>query len=292
MSVLRLITTDSSSDILWINQEEDRDPVLMYKGVSLDKGGSPRSRLLTCSSLSKILSEYFIKGTKFIINTYNPVLCYLFPGDSHYDQQFTPATKFIPQLSTPGLARNEVDGFNSALPGVTQDSVKSIKACDSWYNSPVESKAVEEKIDETIEKVFGNSLRFDELDYEKEVRDKLGEYSSDIVDEVLTVSLVPDTLYTDTINLEDWVYKSGKPGVSAKLDISFYYSMDGKIYGGSQTIKPFEYLESGDLKPCNYLVKVGKVQLEYIRFVIKIYPLEDGIDEIVINDCTMTIGNL
>lgn len=293
MSRLKLITTTPNDEGLWIRQEEGEDPVLEYSGIKLDKGGSPISRLVKCSDLVRVLSQDFIKGTKFIVNTYDPVLSYLFPGDPTIDSQFTTSTKFIPQISTTELSREEVDGFSvSGLDGITQDSVRSIKACDSWYNDPIECAEVEVRIEESIVSVFGKFLNFEDLDYEKEVRNKVGEYSSDITSIPLTVSLISDTTYTDTINLEDWVYKSSNPEVTAKLDISFMYSIGGNIYGGFQTIQPFKYSDLGYLTSNNQVMTVGKIQLEYIGYVLKIYPLDPEIGEVVINDCVLTIGKL
>lgn len=293
MSRLKLITTTPNDEGLWIRQGEGEDPVLEYSGIKLDKGGSPISRLVKCSDLVRVLSQDFIKGTKFIVNTYDPVLSYLFPGDPTIDSQFTPSTKFIPQISTTELSREEVNGFSvSGLDDITQDSVRSIKACDSWYNDPIECAEVEARIEESIVSVFGKFLNFEDLDYEKEVRNKVGEYSSDITSIPLTVSLISDTTYTDTINLEDWVYKSSNPEVTAKLDISFMYSIGGNIYGGFQTIQPFKYSDLGYLTSNNQVMTLGKIQLEYIGYVLKIYPLEPEIDEVVINDCVLTIGKL
>ena len=296
MSKLKLVTTTSTST-LHIIQREGEDPVLAYKSgnnvIKLDKGGSPDNRLLDCSTLYNLLSRYFIKGTKFIISTYNPVLYYLFPGDPTYDDMFNPSTGFIPTLKVSDLVRGEVDGFSAA--GISQikaGQTRSIKACDSWYNNPAEEEKAVEAVDDLFKDVFGFYKEFSDLDIEKEVHSKLGDYSVDLSGIVspISVDLVPSTMYTDTLNLEDWVYACGVSGdLKARLDVYFMYSIRGTIYSGSQTIEAFRY-SGGNLVSGDSIVRVGRVQLEYIGRVLKIYPVDSGIDEIIINDACLTIG--
>lgn len=299
MSKLKIINTDvpTSDDILYIVNTGE-EPELAYKSggseVRLNKGGSPRSRLLSCSGLKEVLSKYFIKGTKFIISTYNPTLCYLFPGDPTYDSQFNPENDFIPTLNISDLVRGEVDGFDktgfSTDPSITQRSVRSMRVCDSWYNSPAESEAAEEAITERVNQIFGY---YKEFDVDKEIDSELGDYGVDVSKESIVVNLISGTTYTDTINLEDWIYKSGKGlnSVSGKLDISFMYSIGEEIHGGMQTIKAFQY-SGGNVIVDNTIMNLGSIQLEYINHILKIYPLNQDIDEVIINDCTLTIGVL
>ena len=297
MSKLKLVTTSSTST-LHIIQKSDEDPVLAYKRgnevIKLDKGGSPGNRLLDCSTLYDLLSQYFIKGTKFIISTYNPVLYYLFPGDPTYDAMFNPSTKFIPTLKISELVRGEVDGFSEeGIDQIKSGQTRTIKACDSWYNNPAEEKRAVEAVETTFKDIFGFYKDFADLDIAKEVHDRLGDYSIDISSIIspISVDLIPDTLYTDTINLEDWVYKCGCgiDELKARLDVSFMYSIGGTIYGGSQTIEAFKY-SGGNLVSGDAIIKVGKVQLEYIDRVLKIYPTDSEIDEIMFNDACLTIG--
>ena len=299
MSKFKLITTTepTQDSILYIIQEDGEDPVLAYKSggsvVKLNIGCSFSSRLLDCSTLYTILSKYFIKGTKFIISTYNPVLYYLFPGDQTYDAMFNPSTNYIPTLDVSSLVRDEVDGFSTTgIQAVTQDSIKSIKACDNWSNNPAEEVRALEAVERAVNRVFGIYTNFDELNYEKEVKEKVGSYSADISYIPMTVSLISETSYTDTINLEDWAYKSGKSGdIFAKLDVSFMYSKGNSIYGGMQTIEAFRY-SNGNLISENFIINLGSVQLEYIERVLKIYSLDPDVNEAVFNDCVLTIGGV
>ena len=292
---LKLVTTKvpTKNEILYINPDNN---YLAYKRkgdeVILDKGGSEVDRLIKCSDLKEILSKYLIKGTKYIINTYNPVLYYLIPGNPSNDSLFTSDNDFVPTLPIQSLIRGEVDGFNMYGFTVTQESVRSIKACDNWYNDLSELEDIEASIDNRVTEVFGYYKNFEDLDIEKEVRDKVGGYSKDILVKSFTASLISETKYTDSINIEDWVRSSmkGTNGVSGKLDVSYMYSKGGIMYGGQQSIKSFRY--ETNLTTEDTIIDLGDVQIEYIEFVLKIYPLNNDVDEVIINDCTLTIGVL
>lgn len=291
MNKLKLITTESTP--LKIVQVEGEDPVLVYSqggiDINLDKGGSPISRLIKCSDLKEILSKYFIKGTKFIASTYNPTLYYLFPSDLFPDDpesiKFTPENNFIPTLPIPELMRKEVDWFNYQNSGQEQRDLRSIKACDDWYNNPTYAKNIETLIDTRLNDIYGyyNS----DIDLENESESLIGEYSIDLKDTGYSqvVNLLSNTSYTDTINLEDWYYNFNTGEISAKLDISFMYSINGIMYGGSQSLSIFKFND-------NIFIDLDKVRIEYINFVLKIYPKNSEIDEVIFNDCTMTIGNI
>ena len=301
MNKLKLITTESTP--LKIVQVEGEDPVLVYSqggiDINLDKGGSPISRLIKCSDLKEILSKYFIKGTKFIASTYNPTLYYLFPSDLFPDDpesiKFTPENNFIPTLPISDLMREEVDWFNYQNSGQEQRDLRSIKACDDWYNNPTYAKNIETLIDTRLNDIYGyyNS----DIDLENESELLIGEYSIDLKDAGYSqvVNLLSNTSYTDTINLEDWVLgsKKGTYPISGKLDISYMYSYGGSMYAGMQTIKAFQYEENVISK--NIIINQGEgcpVQIEYMNNILKIYPLYDLVDEVVFTDCTLTIGVL
>ena len=305
MSKLKLVTIErpSEDNVPFIMTNVDDNPILAYilEYETIIVYGN--NDLVKCSQLERILGKYFIKGTKFIASTYNPTLYYLFPGA--YDEQFTPDTNFIPTLKIPELIRDEVNGFEGEIDeesqhfiptfdqdsSITQDSVKSIKACDSWYNKPEETEAAENAINERIDKLF--KYYNGGIDVEKEVHSNLGGYSADLSSYPIVVSLLSKTTYTDTINLEDWIIESGKGTneISGKLDISFQYSIEGKIHGGMQTINAFRY-SNGNALVNDCIINLGEVQIEYIRGVLKIYPINVEIDEVIINDCVLTIGIL
>ena len=242
MSKLKLVTTDvpSKNNIPYIIDGET--PVLAYKSDGtdyiLDKGGSSRFGLVKCSDLKGILDSYMFKGTKYIVSTYNPTLYYLFPGMSVNDDLFNTDNNFIPTLPISDIVRLEVDGFNEDS-RITQADIRCMKACDSWLNNLSEYEELVSKINSRVESIFGY---YKECDISKEVGDKKGSYSADLSEESLVVSLLSETSYTDTINLEDWVLKSkkGTEPISGKLDFSYMYSINGQIYSGMHTIKAFQ----------------------------------------------------
>ena len=243
-------------------------PLLAYSNnnnlpVSLYGNGSPTNRLLTCKELRNILSRNFIKGTKFIASTYNPILYYLFPEKDDPEKEynellFNVKNKFVPTLSIPELVRNEVDGFKvEPEPGTTKNSVKSIKACDNWYDNPDLANEITEELDVRVNEIFGCYKDFTQLDIEKEVERKIGKYSIDITTDSYVFSLLSPDDYTDTINLEDWIYASGK-------------------CNGNKEV----------------LIDEGKVQIEYVNKILKIYPKSLDVNEVSFTDCVLTVGKL
>ena len=96
---LKLVTAEKSTEnyVPYItNGESDVYggvfPALIYKNgnvyYTLDKGGSEKMGLVTCSYLKNVLDKYMFKGTKYIASIYNPTLYYLFPGNSANDNLF------------------------------------------------------------------------------------------------------------------------------------------------------------------------------------------------------------
>jgi len=293
MNKLKLITTENPSqdNVLYIEGGES-NPVLTYDSNQthhvLDKGGSDRVNLLTCSELKNILDRHMFKGTKYIISTYNPTLYYLFPGVTSNDNLFNSDNDFIPTLPISDLVRMEVDGFNEDSV-IKQKDVRCMKACDSWFNDLEKYEEIVEDIDTRVNSIFGY---YKEFEVAKEVKSDVGDYSVDLSGNPIVVSLISGSTYTDTINLEDWVLgsKKGSNTISGKLDISFMYSIGGEIYSGEQTIKAFQYEENIISK--NTIITFESVQLEYMDYVLKIYPLSVDVDEVVFTDCTLTIGVL
>ena len=290
MSRLKLVTASEQveDNILFIKNNEESVPVLVYQDNGetyiLNKGGSERVEIITCKDLKDILEEYMFKGTKYIASTYNPTLYYLFPGISENDSLFNSENDFIPTLPISDLIRLEIDGFDDSAE-IKQGDIRCIKACDSWFNDLEE---IEGDINKRIENIFNYYKKFDVT---KEVMDTV-DYSVDLSKNSFVVSILSDTSYTDTINLEDWIIKSRKGiyPISGKLDISYMYSIGGSMYGGVQTIKAFQYEENVTSK--NVIINLGDIQLEYMDKVLKIYPLSKDVDEVVFTDCTLTIGVL
>lgn len=277
---LKLITTTPGGNYeLYISRDDSGNPVLAYKIGSdvhtVKCGGLP---LVKCSTLERILSDNFICDTKFIISTYNTSLYYLTPDPS----LFNPANKFIPTIDTISLDRGEVSGFSSS--GIT-GSTKSIKVCDNWYDNIREQEEADKAITERASSIFG-----DQTNYSKASSNNLGEYSVDTYDSSFVIELVSGTTYTDTVYVKDLIMKVGKSGVSAKMDISYMYSIGGSIFSGMQSIQAFRYNESLIIQ--DVIMTLGDVQMEYIGGTLRIYPVSVGVDEVVINDCIMTVGNL
>lgn len=293
---LKLITTrePSKENIPYVITTSEY-PIIAYISnhsvCILDKGGSERVKLITCQDLKQALDKYMFKGTKYIVSTYNPTLYYLFPGVTSNDDLFKTDNNFIPTLPISELVRLEVDGFSTDSV-IKQNDVRCMKACDSWYNNLDKYEEIIEDINERVNNIFDY---YKEYDITKEVKDETGSYSVDLLGNSFVVSLLSETSYTDTINLGDWVlgtYK-GATSISGKLDVSYMYSIGGVMYSGMQTIKAFQYEEN--IVSNNVIINFGDscpIQIEYMDYVLKIYPLEERVDEVIFTDCTLTIGVL
>lgn len=303
MKYLKLVVEEPNyptSNLLYIKNVEGK-PVLAYNDdsgtVILDDGGSERSRLVKCSDLKEILSGNMIKGTKFLASISNPVLYYLFPGNKKNDELFTSDNDFIPTLKVSELVKNyEVNGFEeSGDENLTQNSVRSMKACDNWFVGSIYYDENVAKIDEALDNIYKHYQKFDP---DKEVKVGSG-YAAEIIPNYMTsgplinsiaVSPISGTTYTDTINLEDWIIRlfnkdalDSSTDIEGKLDVSFMYSIGGNIRCGMQTIKVCSIM-SGPV-----IINLGDVQLEYIGYVLKIYPLKNEVDEVMINDCIFSV---
>lgn len=271
---LKLVTTTIPSRDYELYIIEGGDvPVLAYKDGDAEIEVNCDTSLVKCSSLRDILSDFYICDTKFVVSNYNPTLYYLTPNPS----LFNPENNFIPTLDTISLDRGEVSGYS--ISGIT-GSTASIKVCDNWYDNIREQEKAE------------NAINSQSSGIDISVHDSLGEYSYDIENSSVVIKLVSETTYTDTVSLEEWIWKLGKPGVTAKLDISYMYSIEDRIYGGMQNIQAFKYLDSGALSITDSIIDLGNVQLEYIGGILKIYPKNSEIGEVIINSCIMSAGNL
>ena len=274
------------------------EPVLAYiesqgsNPIYLDKGGSNVSRLIKCSDLKDILTGNMIKGTKFLASSSNPTLYYLFPGNPDNDALFTSDNNFIPTIRVNELIETyEANGFDDSEADrktLTQNSVRSMKACDNWFvDLDIYEQNIEE-IDAALDRIYNH---YQDFDYSKEVQVGSG-YAVEVFENSIAVNLTSGTTYTDTINLEDWIWKlfnKDKLGqdseIHGKLDISFMYSIEGNIHCGMQTIKISSVMSSP------VIIELEDVQLEYIGKVLKIYPLKNEVDEVIINDCVFTVYN-
>lgn len=275
-------------------EDEICPAVLAYRRGStvtiLDKGGSPRNRLIKCSDLKRILDNHMFKGTKFISSTFDPSLYYLIPGNSDNDSLSNSDNDFIPTLNTAELSRGEVDGFSPEFISRiddynAQDSVRSIKFCDNWNSNPVELEEISELIDERIDQIFGVYKGFDA----GKITNLEGGYSVDPFSRSSVnlqsiesnggfhvFSLLSESSYTDTINLNDWIYKSGNGTnvVFGKLDVSYMYSLGtSSMYGGMVTLTAFRYEGLNKIVEDD-IFDLGKVQIEYMGGILKIFPEE------------------
>ena len=67
------------------------------------------------------------------------------------------------------------------------------------------------------------------------------------------------------------------------------------MYSGEKSLKVFEYKMVNwklNLTVSDTILEMPEVQIEYFGGIIKVVPKTSDIDEIIINDCTLTLGSL
>lgn len=152
----------------------------------------------------------------------------------------------------------------------------------------VESDGYKE-LEETFKELFGNMNATEEVYFFNSSKNIV-----DILNSTVTFELIKansDT-YTDTLSLNELISYSSAPGISGKVDLTVLYSKGDNIYTHDFTFKAFSYNTSG-LENDNFIESINNdVQLEYINGVIKVAPIRNGVNECIINNCTITYGNI
>lgn len=144
------------------------------------------------------------------------------------------------------------------------------------------------ELERNFKELFGNMNATEEVYFFNSSKNIV-----DILNSTITFELIKhnsDT-YTDTLGLNELISYSSAPGVSGKVDLTVLYSKGGDIYTHDFTFTAFKYNIIG-LENDNFIEVInGDIQLEYIDGVLHVAPIKNGVDECIINNCTITYGN-
>jgi hypothetical protein len=120
---------------------------------------------------------------------------------------------------------------------------------------------------------------------------------TDIVDDSITIEVINSettSTYTNTVDLNGLIKHVNIPGISAKVDLTYQYSVKDSqvIRGGDLSFKAFEINEEGNVEGDNRIFDNGEITVEYINGIIRIFPASNNINECILSDVIITYGNL
>lgn len=123
----------------------------------------------------------------------------------------------------------------------------------------------------------------------------------DILNNTVSIDMIScdSDIYTDIIDLKNIIKIFPKSNLSMKIDLSVLYSKNGKIYNYDTTINGINY-NIEDTKDSTVSIKNNPIIeninsdifIEYTDLIIKVLPTSNLISECIINNCTITYGNL
>ena len=153
-----------------------------------------------------------------------------------------------------------------------------------------ELEQISSGVTNTFNEIFGEQKGERELKINRSTRNQV-----DIVENSKTIIAIDSSstsIYTNTIDLNDLVNHAIIPGLTAKVDVTFMYSTDNFIGGGDITFTAFKYNENSELVKDNLIFDRGKVIIEYINGIVRIFPMSNDINECILSDVVITYGNL
>lgn len=219
-----------------------------------------------------------------------------------------------PELPVPGSPDEKVPNPNyidvplraSDLEKVykTYEEIDDTKPIKSFY---MQGRVLAESqgyrlLDRLYKETFGDMNATEEVYFYNSSKNTV-----DILTGAVTIDFITTNsdIYTDTLSLNDLVSYSSAPGVSGKVDLTVQYSKSGEIFSKDYTFLAFSYKTKKDrgaqgkaenkseLEMEDLVVLINSdIELEFVKGVIRVTPIIDGIDECIISNCTVTYGNL
>lgn len=113
----------------------------------------------------------------------------------------------------------------------------------------------------------------------------------------ITINMVGDKDYTNTISLKSVEKKYAKANISGKVDLTVKYTKSGLTYTKDLSFEAFKY-SSNEFKPEStsnfYVSPVGNVDVvvEYLGGIVRVIPESEDIDECIISSCVVTYGRI
>jgi hypothetical protein len=153
-----------------------------------------------------------------------------------------------------------------------------------------EFEQISSGVTNTFNEIFGDQKGERELKINRSTKNQI-----DIVESSKTIIPIDSSstsIYTSTLDLNDSIHHAILPGLSAKVDVTFMYSTNDFIGGGDVTFSAFKYNEEKELIKENIVFDKGKVIIEYINGIIRIFPVSNDVNECILSDVVITYGNL
>lgn len=151
-----------------------------------------------------------------------------------------------------------------------------------------------EQISNGVTNIFGEI--FGDQKGERELKiNRSTKNQTDIVESsksIIAIDSSSTSIYTSTLDLNDLLNHAIIPGLTAKVDVTFMYSTNSFIGGGDLTFPAFRINDDNELMKENTVFDKGKVIIEYINGIIRIFPASDDVNECILSDVVITYGNL
>ena len=113
----------------------------------------------------------------------------------------------------------------------------------------------------------------------------------------ITINMLGDKDYTNTISLKGVEKKYAKPNISGKVDLTVKYTRGGLVYTKDLSFEAFKY-DDNELEPKStsnsYVSPLNNadVVVEYLGGIVRVIPESDDIDECIISSCVVTYGRI
>lgn len=117
----------------------------------------------------------------------------------------------------------------------------------------------------------------------------------DVVEDSVTILAIDSentSTYTNILNLNDLINRVNTPGISAKVDATFLYSINNIIGGGNVTFQAFSINDEGEVEKDNLVFDKETVIVEYVNGILRIFPLSEEVSECILSDVVITYGRI
>lgn len=109
-------------------------------------------------------------------------------------------------------------------------------------------------------------------------------YSFDVLTDSITLDLIDNSKYTNTVDLSNIIKKSEQDKASAIVNFTIFYSISGAINSKNLTF---------NIGSSDFVNNVhNDVSVEYINGILRAVPINQNVDECIINSCEITYGGI
>jgi hypothetical protein len=110
----------------------------------------------------------------------------------------------------------------------------------------------------------------------------------------ITVDLIEDGKYTNSVSLVGVEKKYTYPGLTGIVDLSVKYTVEDVIHVRDLKFEAFKYYDAGDQgiksKATDFINTASDVTIEYVDGIVRVIPRSSKVDECIISNCVVTYG--